>query len=352
MYLGFTRLTATLLGAMGATITAVTSAGAVVLYGPVDTKYVAPTGEFASIPWGRVAYATVDDKPNPAWPVSPNWALRARHVGGSPTFLVQDNVTYNIVKAVQVEGSDLELVQVDASFSSYFNMYNGSDEVGKDIVMFGASAPGKGPRVTSEGTGRFNGWTTSGPTTVKPGEGESGVLNWGRNRVRDVVDVFGTTTLEATFDAPGLPGSDSVGDDEAIGYNGDSGGAFFIQQGNEWRLAGVTYAVSATYFKEADTDPTMGAIFDARDLWVDEPVDPDFPNGPKQRVRITGDEAVPFGTYASRVSTYRSSIDTITGQTAGLGTIVVPEAGTDRLLVSGLVSVLVGLAIRRRRQNA
>jgi hypothetical protein len=316
-----------------------------VLYGPIDTKYIAPTGEYASIPWGRVAYATIDDKPNPAWPVSPNWALRARHVGGSPTFLVQDNVSYNIVQSVQVAGSDLELVRVDAPFSSYFNMYNGSDEIGKEIVMFGNSAPGKGDRIISEGTGRFNGWDTSAPTKVQPGAGESGALNWGRNRVRDVVDVFGTTTLEATFDAPGLPGSDSVGDDEAIGYNGDSSGAFFIQQGAEWRLAGVTYAVSATYFKEEDTVRMMGAIFDARDLWVDVPVDRNNPDGPKQRVRITGNEPVPFGTYASRVSAYRDSIDTITGQTAGLGPVVVPEAATGQLLVLGLACAYLVLPL-------
>lgn len=351
---------------MAAIATTLLPAQAVIRFGSPDQKYIAPTGEYASIPWGTVAFRTFGTSKPAAWPISPNWALRAKHLaGGVVGYDVDQNGTlHNVVQSVQVAGTDLELIRVTQPFSSYFHMYNGGDEIGKELVMFGPSNQIKAAPVFSEGTGRFNGWLPGG-LPIPPGPGESTLLNWGRNKVTGFVDVFGTETIYTTFDAPtllgGAPNPDSLGDDEAIGFNGDSSGAFFIQQAGEWRLAGVIYAVDATYFKQADTNVTLGAIFDARDLWQDVPVDPNFPNGPKVRVRITGDDPntaaiednpVPFGTYASRVSTYRGSIDTITGQTFGLGPVLVPESGTGQLVVLGVGSALLGLGIVRRRRVA
>lgn len=358
MHSCFARLNIAATAVTALVLTSLSPSHAVILFGEPDTKYIAPTGEYASIPWGKVAYNIIDDKKNPAWAISPNWALRANHVGGGRTgyAIEQNGVTYTVVESVNVAGSDLELVRVSQPFSSFFNMYRGGDEVGKEIAMFGTSNAGRddNARVISEGTGRFNGWLAGTPASPQPGE--SGDLNWGRNQVRGIEKVGSTETLYATFDAPTLPGGGanphSVGAEEGIVYNGDSGGAFFIQQAGEWRLAGVVYAVDAAYFKESDTQQSLGAIFDARDLWVDEPVDPNFPDGPKKRVRIAGLEPVPFGSYASRVSTYRGSIDAITGQTAGLG-VVVPEAGTGQLIMlgSGLFGV-AGMVLARRRRRA
>ncbi len=336
---------------VAAVLAAQTPTRATALYGDIDTKYIAPTGEFASIPWGRVGFRTYGTSTPPAWPISPNWALRAHHAAGGVTGydIEQNGVFYNVVQSVRVANSDLELVRVSQPFSSFFNMYRGQDEIGKELVLFGSNRQSKSVEVRSEGTNRFNGWYITGQP-LPPNPGEDARLNWGRNRVHDYVNVFGTETLYATFDAPSTPGS--MGDDEGIAYNGDSSGAFFIQQAGEWRLAGIIYAVDAAYFREKDTQINLGAIFDARDLWEDVPVDPAFPNGPKRRVRITGDGPVPFGSYASRISTYRGSIDTITQETADLGLVVVPEPGAGLLMLLGTGGGLVVAGIVRRRRGA
>lgn len=340
-------------------LTCTIPANAVVRYGSPDRKYLAPTGEYASIAYGIIGLAPDNTYVNPAWPISPNWALRANHVTANRIGydIDQNGSPHRVIGAIQVAGTDLELIQVDQPFSSFFNMYNGSDEIGREAVMYGTSGPDKRDKIFSGLTSRFNGWTLGGGgPAVPPGPGEIGSVNWGRNKVSDVVRVGSTDCLHATFDAPLLPdGSvnpDSVGDDESIVYSGDSGGGFFVQQNGQWRLAGITYAVDTFFYSQTDTGTNFGAIVDARGLWTDEDIDPNDPSKGTRRVQIAGNTPVPLGSYFSRVSEYRGSIDSVTGQTAGLGVTVVPEAGSAALALLGSVGALGYQASRRRRRVA
>ncbi|MBC8136485.1 MAG: hypothetical protein H8F28_11410 [Fibrella sp.] len=363
MHLRFHHLTLATAVTVATILTTFSPAQAVVRFGSPNQKYMASTGEYASIPFGRIAIdgATVDGNGiprggNPAWPISPNWALRANHAAAGRTGfdIVQNGVAHRVVESVNVAGTDLLLVRVEDPFSSFFNMYRGSDEIGKEMVVFGSSDPSKTTEVRTGTPSLFNGWNLGATTEVPLQPGEVRNINWGRNTVTSFEMVGNTNTLYSTFDAPTLPGGAlnpaSVGDDEAIVYTGDSGGGVFIEEAGEWRLAGIVFAVDAAYPTQASNQLLLGAIFDARNLWTDEPVDPAFPNGPKKRVQITGDNPIPYGSYSSRISQYRSNIDTITKQTAGLGPIAVPESGTGQLALLGMGCGVFGLLAARRRQ--
>ncbi len=112
-----------------------------------------------------------------------------------------------------------------------------------------AVGPGIGDDITMAGNGRDRGAVTSydpnGPPLPGPIGGYlwlgSRSLRWGTNQVAafGTVELSGTVTesFSATFDAGATP-------HEGIATTGDSGGAVFYDNGSQWELAGILFAIS------------------------------------------------------------------------------------------------------------
>ena len=290
-----------------------------------------------------------------AWPIAPNWAIRARHIGGVGNDKIYYNGTFHqIVDGAIIGTSDLLLVRVDTPFTNYALMYDplsdGESEIGKEVVMVGSSGSTKNPNapITSNGT-FMNGWN---PTDLPASA--AGKPNWGRNRVEAIYDdVIGSEVIATTFDKPtldnGQPNPRYVGADEAAAYSGDSGGGSFIKQNGQWRLAGLVYAVDEVHATQTSLDSITGAVYDARNLWGDFYINDDPKQGRERRL-ITDANPVPLASYSTRIAAYRSQIDAITRQTAGLGTFTVPEAGAGQLML-GVGGLLLGATLIRRRRS-
>ena len=150
--------------------------------------------------------------------------------------------------------------------------------MGKDLVVIGRGTE-RGEAIMKDGT--LRGWSHGAATYVQ---------RWGENSVAEIFPYNGHDLLYATFDANGL-------DEEAHLSGGDSGGAVFVQDEGEWKLAGVNYAIDELYQDVDGGGSLTAAIFDARGYFEESG------DSPGQYVEITGDQNVPTGFYASRIST-------------------------------------------------
>ena len=354
-------------------ITGASSAQAIVVYGSASRYDIAPTGPYASVGWNRVGLIGTSNRSgdialnNIAWPISPHWALRATHVAGTTKGydIYHGGSAHTVAQAVRVGRTDLTLVRVTQPFTSYSLLYYGSTETSLDpltgrkreLLAFGSTNSQKGTVINSVARpgvpSHPNGWNMTGAPLS-----EQGRVTWGRNQVAGIQDVYGTECLYSTFGQPtinGVDNPDSVGADEATAYSGDSGGGIFIQQNGEWRLSGLIYAIDGPFYYTQTSLPNSGpylaAIYDSRDLWADFYIDPDRPSLGTERRLVTDTKPVPMGMYASRVSTYRALIDTITGETAGLGTVIVPEMPTGILVGFGAGFWLLGMTGLWRRRK-
>jgi hypothetical protein len=173
---------------------------------------------------------------------------------------------------------------------------------------------------------------------------EDGQLSWGRNRVGASGTLPGNkNVLVFDFDR-------NSGDEEGTVGSDDSGGGVFLQDGTEWKLAGVNFASGGQYSRNPDgSEPFMAALYDTRGLYQDrggkwELVDPDALSSP-------GTTA-----FASRVSSHVSEIQTILGD----GQKKLAEARpwsmrTYAILASGVlfvIMILIGIRSRPRKRLA
>lgn len=341
------RITPLIIASFATLATATTvlrPANAIIQYGSQRRAITAPTGAYADSGWqhtGLILNSSI------AWPISPNWALQAQHTTGGNqlgNLITLNGVEHTIVESVQYPGSDLALVRVDNPFATWAPMYDGSDEQGRETMVIGRGFNVKDQPIISLGGHDV------GHTLKNADEDGDHVLAWGRNAVAEtkIINVGGVIgdTLYMTYDKPklddGSPNPNSVGGEEATAGFGDSGGGIFIQQGGQWRLAGVIWAIDAgIFYDETAGGPYLGAISDYRDMWVD--------NGKGGREYVDGPDPIGAGFYATRVSTYRDFIDTTTKQTRGIGATVVPEAGTGLLAVLGVGCLALGTTLARRR---
>jgi hypothetical protein len=284
----------------------------------------APTGIYADSGWGFMGeyggfLGTM---------IAPQYFITAQHVGvqagdfvSTAAFNGIADVNYTIDVAANggtgywnISGTDLRIFKITGTFSGYVPLYTGSSEVGLDMVTFGRG----GPRGSEVLMGlELRGWLHTGA---------DGLTRWGANEVSDTETFAGLgSLLKANFDA-------ESGINEATLSAGDSGGAVFVFDGGQWKLAGVNYGVEGLF----DTNDTKfddsefnAALFDKDGFyqgsdagtWVLNPDGPD---------------ATPSVMYASRISTNLDAITSIVG---------VPEPGSACLLALSLLL----LQQRRRR---
>ncbi|MFC7337315.1 trypsin-like serine protease [Haloferula chungangensis] len=300
------------------------SAEGVILYGsgdPVINREVAPGGALSGSGWqyqGEFGnfMGTM---------ISPSHFITAAHIGVSSTFISKgyfnggSDVVYNVDSSANggvgywnVAGTDLRIFAVTGTFTSYAPLYTGSDEVGKDLVVMGRGTQ-RGATIDLQSVTK--GWQWG------PADGAS---RWGTNTVAATITQEGADYLQADFDATG-------GANEAHLSVGDSGGALFIQDGGSWKLAGINYAVDGKW----DFNDTVGdgqefdaALFDAGGLYLGS-------DSEGWTLVADGTDDAPSSFYSTRISSYHSQIEAITG-------IPEPRVGI-------LTLALLPLLSRRRR---
>ena len=228
-------------------------------------------------------------------PISPHFFLSAKHVGQAGASFAFDGSAYTLVREFGDPNSDLDLWQVVETFPTFAPLYTKSDEVGKLTVVVG--------RGTQRGTeifvnGVLGGWNWG------PGDG---VQRWGNNLVRSIFTLSPDNDfLYGTFDADGL-------NQEATLSSGDSGGAAFIKDGVDWKLAGIHYAVDGPFYLD-DTGRAGfdAALFDSRGLYISDG------GSPPNYILIEGDAPVPAGFYPTRISSKLGWIYSVTDPTGDL----------------------------------
>ena len=254
-------------------------AWAIVYYADGTDNTSAPIGDYADSGWQWQG----------SWGIGSGTAISSKHfltakhfTSSTGVFTLSDGSQYHYdssIGYIDDPSSDLRIVTIEENFSSWAPLYLNSDELGKELVVFGRGYT-RGSEVTIGST--LKGWTWS--------SAGSGTRRWGTN----VVSGFANSgsLIAAQFDAdPSKPNEASLADR-------DSGGGVLIKDGDVWKLAGVNYAVDGPF--DLDSDHTSGVfsacLFDKGGLY--ERIG--SPDTWTYVTDIGGDKPVSF--YASRVS--------------------------------------------------
>ncbi len=229
-------------------------------------------------------------------PIGPHHFLSARHIGGTvgDPFIL-NGITYTTTAYFDDTLSDLRIWQVGEIFPSWAPLYRASTEVGKTLMVFGrgrtrGAAVNTAISVAGVPAGTLAGWQWN---TVGDGR-----LRWGQNTVRSTINggSYWGALLYATFDAAG-------GVDEAHLATGDSSGPVFINDGTNWKLAGIAAVVDAAFSTAGGADAGFNAaIFDTRGLY--------FGSSGNWTLE-SGAAPIPSGFYATRVSARATWIDSV-----------------------------------------
>ena len=231
-----------------------------------DFNTAPPSGELAGSgweyqgQWGRFL----------GTPIAPEYFVTAKHVGGAvgDVFLL-GGVDYKTIAFFDDPHSDLRICRVQGEFSEYAELNSSKEELGESVVVFGrGTRRGAEVRLDDSSRDTLKGWLWG------PGDGR---LRWGENQVgrislptdssrseRAVPLVPESDFLVMTFDAGETPNESHLS-------AGDSGGGVFIPDGNDWKLAGVNFAVSGPYNTENEGTGFQAAIFDETGLWIGGP---------------------------------------------------------------------------------
>jgi hypothetical protein len=161
------------------------------------------------------------------------WVLTANHV------ILSDPEFQNVIYPI-VPGSVVQLQNPDASFADLkIFRINPSPNLG--LLKLRASTPALNATVTYIARGLTRGAATSWMGNDGYLWGVATGMRWGTNKRTDTGTVNNTFAFSTTFNE--IPGGGST-THEAMGADGDSGGAVFIKSG-VWELAGVLTAVGA-----------------------------------------------------------------------------------------------------------
>jgi hypothetical protein len=220
---------------------------------PAANTETAPTGEFVGSGWQhQLRYLT-----SHATIISPKHFVTATHLGSSQTQVTQASFFNGVedrvfaVKGVPVRigDTDLRVFEIWETFDDYALLYTGSAEAGKEMVVNGRGID-RGDEVLGKG------WKWGAYSTQKS--------RWGRNQVDGAFISNGNELLHFDFD-------NLLGQDEAMVTARDSGGGWFIKDDGVWKLAGVTFAVDATYsdaVDPSDDNDFYGAFYDAGGFYI------------------------------------------------------------------------------------
>jgi hypothetical protein len=246
--------------------------------------------------------------------ISPSQFITASHVGGSvgSPFIGSDGLSYTTTGVVT--RNDLAIWTVSGSLPTYAPLYTGSSETSSPMVLFGSGA-GRGAEVRAPAATDANnlrGWAWGGTSA----------LRWGTNQFDFSVASYPGVgaALVADFDRNG-------GADEATVAGGDSGGATFVRNGNQWQLAGVVFGVQSSVRTSPTGANMTAAIFDLGGLY----------NSSGSLIATDQSYDFPASFVVSRISGNQSWIVT-----------QVPEASTQ---AAGVTLAAASLAVWRRRKR-
>lgn len=273
----------------------------IILWGTDDptANTSAPTGIHESVGWGwQGLFGSFMGTM-----IGPQHFITAQHIGTqSGTFLSSAlfngvaDVTYHVDATVNggighwdISGTDLRIYQIQESFSSYAPLYEGLNETGLEMIVYGRG----GVRGAEVLVGlESKGWRH---------QAMDGVPRWGLNEVTDVMNSIYGPLLSAEFNA-------TAGPHEATLSAGDSGGAVFVLDGGIWKLAGINFGVEGLFDTNAtphDGSEFSAALFDRGGLYQGSNASgwsfvPDTPDDAPSRM------------YASRISPNVEQIQSIT----------------------------------------
>jgi len=267
-----------------------------------------------------------------ATPISPTHFIAAKHVGVQSATLVFQDVSYPVDTSIYWDdpGSDLRIFRIQAgySFPTFATLYceaiDGS-EIGKMLTVIGRGTPRGSPLYLD---GNLKGWTWGS---------YDGKQSWGQS----MVDGFAAYNFYSDTSLLGFVFAGDGVHDAALSV-GDSSGGVFIYADNQWKLAGISYAVWPGLVSTTGNpnDPGVyAAIFDdARGLYQK--------NSQGQWVLISYSEPLPGVNFASRIS---DRLEWIRSVAPG---VVVPEPATLLLMLFGGATWLVYLMLFRVRKQA
>jgi hypothetical protein len=257
-------------------------------------------------------------------PIGPRYFITANHIGdggGGGSFVYSNGLPSPAVYTATLAGAqnDLAIWKIsnsDPAFTLWAPLYTASTETGNALVTIGRGTQ-RGSAVASPTTMMQAGWSWGTADTL---------ISWGANTVASVGAVtnppagFGGDFVKFTFNNNANP-------DTAILSDGDSAGPTFVfnPADSQYELAGINALVDQVSSQaDSSSNPQFlmrAALYDSRGFY----------DGPNQ---VTGSSAVPLSSYASRISSAMSFIDSV----------IVPEPEALALLALA-ASVLL---VRRR----
>ncbi len=242
-------------------------------------------------------------------PIAPHYFLSAQHIGGSVgNVFTWNGVNYGTTAYFNSPDSDLRIWEVMNTFPSYAPLYTNMNSAGQLVVVIGRGTQRGGPVVIN---GTTNGWYWGTQDHVQ---------RWGENTVTASYDPY----LYALFSEAGSTNQCAVS-------TGDSAGAWFIQQGGVWALAGITYGVDVV-LTPTNCQEFSASMLDERGLCY--PYYP--PNYPV---------AVPSGFVASSVANDLSWINSVIQPSAtGMTPIAVTGYNANGVIESASVNPTADMA--------
>jgi hypothetical protein len=180
--------------------------------------------------------------------VSSNCVITVRHAGGDTGTLVRiGGKTYTIAQIWNHSTADLRLIKLNgANLANFVDIYESTDEIGKEIVI-GGFGDGRAALLKTSGITYGYKWDNSANTT----------LRLGTNRVGNTED---DSTLGSLTSDIIIADFDGLGEGLSTLYEGavadhDSGGGWFIKVGGVWQVAGLARAVEVHYAQGHEGDP-------------------------------------------------------------------------------------------------
>lgn len=230
--------------------------------------------------------------------IGPDRIITTNHQGGgdlTPVFF--GGVEYRVRAGSQtfIPGEDLRVAHVErpdgtpANLAHFVGVYDGSDELNQPFVV-GGFGRGRGASLSENGTDYGYAWDFSADNTTQ---------RWGIN----MIDDLDARTLVADFDAPGAP---TAVDFEAALSEFDSGGGWFVLDGDTFKVAGLSAGVEhfgRSIFRANSSDP---------DVILD-------PNDPADTSGRDGPDLI----YAVRLSPYAGQISAAMPEPGGFGLLLI-----------------------------